>query len=227
MKKEVQIDGRVARTAALEPYTTIYLIRHCQPNYALKEKLGDFDMPLSQTGIRQAENLSRFLDRLGLQAIYSSAMKRSLQTAKIFLGRKKLKLNVREELNEFDWTHWYRVKYFNISEEKRGEQIKEKSQLNRRLNQKKEYGKMALAKIIKENRYKNIAIFSHGNFIKSILAGILDSDVFGFLSLEVFQASVSKIIVDSGGNVIISYINDTSYLPKRPVIDRFLSILNR
>jgi broad specificity phosphatase PhoE len=128
-------------------------------------------------------------------------------------------------LNEFDWTHWYRVKYFTVAEENRGKNIKAKAILNRRLNKFKDMSKDVLADIIGDNRGKNIVLFTHGNFIKSILAGIMDSDIFGFLSLEVFQSSITKIMIDRDNNVIISYINDVNHLPQKPVEDAFLTVV--
>lgn len=180
MKKEIKLKGRVARSASLKPYTTIYLIRHCQPNYLLQKKLGDSRMPLSRTGIGEAERLAHHLNNLGIQTVYSSAMERARQSAEIFLCHKKCRYEIEEGLNEFDWSRWYRVQYFNISLEERGKHIVDKAELKRLLTRKKQEGKAVLGRIVKENKGKNIAIFTHGNFIRSILTGILDADIFGF-----------------------------------------------
>jgi len=41
------------------PYTRIYLIRHCHPDYTLKDKLGDKKMPLDKLGIKQRKLLNK------------------------------------------------------------------------------------------------------------------------------------------------------------------------
>jgi broad specificity phosphatase PhoE len=225
MKKISKSKGRVSRRPALEPLTTIYLIRHCQPDYSLQKKLGDANMPLSRNGRRQADYLAEQLKKLGVQVIYSSAMERSLQTAAAFARHKKGAYEVREDLNEFDWGFWYRVKYFDVLVSERGRRIKKKEEMRNILSKKKQLTKKVLADIIDKNPGKTVAVFTHGNFIRALLMGILDADIFGFLSLEIFQASVSKLIIDRQGNVVVSYINDVSHLPRRPIIDQLLSAL--
>jgi broad specificity phosphatase PhoE len=84
----------------------------------------------------------------------------------------------------------------------------------------------ALADIFKKNKGKKIALFSHGNFIKSLITGIMNADVIGFLSLEIFQSSITKLIIDRDGYVKISYINDVSHLPSPPDEDMFITLID-
>ena len=224
MKKDFNKLPAICRKKARRPFTTIYLVRHCHPNYLLKDKLGDAAMPLSKTGVKQADFLAKAVAGLCPQVVFSSALARSIQTAEIFSRTSGKKFKIREDLNEFDWTHWYRVKYFTVSPENRGKNIKAKALLNRRLNKFMDISRDAIADIVKDNRGRNIVLFTHGNFIKSILCGILDSDIFGFLSLEIFQSSITKIMIDRDNNVIISYINDVNHLPQKPVEDAFLTL---
>jgi broad specificity phosphatase PhoE len=83
-----------------------------------------------------------------------------------------------------------------------------------------------IAQIYKENKGKKVAIFSHGNFIKSLLTGILNADIIGFLSLEIFQSSISKIIIDKNGYIKIVYINDVTHLPHKPKKDLFITLID-
>ncbi|MGI6374241.1 MAG: hypothetical protein ACOX0C_02805 [Patescibacteria group bacterium] len=39
-----------------KPYTEIYLIRHCHPDYNLEKKVGEAKMPLSKTGLKQRQH---------------------------------------------------------------------------------------------------------------------------------------------------------------------------
>ena len=56
------------------PYTRIYLIRHCHPDYTLKEKLGDKQMPLSELGKKQRKLLNKKLEQIKLEKIYISEL---------------------------------------------------------------------------------------------------------------------------------------------------------
>ena len=65
---------------------TFYLIRHGQPQqHRDKIFLGQTDVPLSDTGIKQAEELGAKLPG-GIGRIYSSDLKRAKQTAQIISG---------------------------------------------------------------------------------------------------------------------------------------------
>jgi hypothetical protein len=59
------------------PYTEIYLIRHCHPDYRQEKKLGEYNMPLSTTGLRQRDHLTKKLLTLKINKVYSSSLARS------------------------------------------------------------------------------------------------------------------------------------------------------
>ena len=66
------------------PYTRIYLIRHCHPDYRTREVLGDADMPLSDLGRKQRKFLDKKLEQIQLDKLYSSEFKRAHETAERF-----------------------------------------------------------------------------------------------------------------------------------------------
>jgi broad specificity phosphatase PhoE len=206
------------------PYTEILLIRHCHPNYSIEKKVGDRDMPLSKDGIRQRRYLTNRLLKAKIDVVYSSELKRSRQTAQIFAKQKKKEVIINPRLNEFHWEHWHKMKYFNMTETEREKRLKKHKDLDRELDKMQTEARRSLAAIFKENKGKKIAVFSHGNFIKSLLTGILNADIIGFLSLEIFQSSISKIIVDKDGYIKIVYINSISHLPEPPQKDMFITL---
>ena len=61
---------------------TLYLIRHGQTEFNLKDLIGG-DPPLTDQGIRQAENNAGYLAHFHFDTIYGSTLKRSRQTAEI------------------------------------------------------------------------------------------------------------------------------------------------
>jgi broad specificity phosphatase PhoE len=207
-----------------KPYTEIYLIRHCNPDYSLESKLGERRMPLSKAGLKQRIFLTKKLVSLDLGRVYSSGINRAQETALLYAKKAKKEITVDDRLNEIDWKNWTRIRYFNMSEKMRTKHLKNYRDLDKQLDKMQVIARRALADIFKKNKGHRVAIFSHGNFIKALLTGILNADVIGFLSLEIFQSSISKLVIDRDGYIKISFINDVSHLPVVPQEDLFITL---
>ncbi len=212
------------KPALNKPYTTVYLIRHANPNYDLKAKVGDKMMPLSKEGIKQAKLLAKNLAVREIEVIYSSQFKRAKETASFFAKEIKKKVIINKRLNEINWKNWHRIKYFNTCETRRPSQLKNYQELDKKLDRMQVRGRRLLWDIFRKNKSKRVAVFCHGNIIKSIVTSILNTDVIGFLSLEIFQSSITKLIIDSKGYVKINHINEVAHLPKPPSEDLFISL---
>ncbi len=208
------------------PYTEVYLIRHCHPDYKQEKKVGERNMPLSKIGLRQRKFLTRKLLKMDFDKIYVSELLRSQETAAVYAKAAKKEMFVDPRLNEIDWTHWFRIKYFNMSEKTREDKLKHHRSLDRQLDKMQTSARRALADIFKHNKGKKIALFSHGNFIKALVTGILNADVISFLSLEIFQSSITKLVIDRDAFVKINYINDISHLPSPPDEDLFTTLID-
>ncbi|MFA5000336.1 MAG: histidine phosphatase family protein [Patescibacteria group bacterium] len=207
-----------------KPYTEVYLIRHCHPDYNLEKKVGEYNMPLSKIGLRQRRTLTKKLLTLKIDRVYMSGLKRAQETAEDFLNKSRKKPIIDLRLDEIHWSHWHRMKYFNMAEETRNNKLKNRLKLDRQLDKMQTAVRRAFADIIRQGKGKRIAVFAHGNLIKTLLTGILNADVIGFLSLEIFQSSISKILIDRNGYVKISYINDASHLPTLPQRDLYITL---
>lgn len=209
------------------PYTRIYLIRHCHPDYGVKHVVGDEKMPLSKLGLKQRKLLNKKLKQIQLEKIYASELLRAKETAADFAKKNKKRIHTDKRLNEIDWTEWYKIKYFNMSEKTRIKKIKEYQKIDTDLHRLHTKFRRIIADIYKKNKGKNILIFCHGNVIRSIITGILNTDVIGFLSLEVYQSSVTKLVIDKKGFIKINYINNIGHLPKKPKEDLFQAAINQ
>lgn len=201
------------------PYTEIYLIRHANPDYRLQEKLGDKAMPLSKAGEEQSKLLAKALKGCQIDVVYSSELTRAKETAKFLVPASKIIIEPR--LNEIDWINWYRVKYFRTSESRRTQYLKNYQELDLELDKFQAQMRRLLAYIFKENKGKKVALVCHGNIIRSMLTSIINADVIGFLSIEIFQSSISKLVIDSDAYVKVSYINDFKHLKSQPSEDLF------
>lgn len=208
-----------------KPYTEVYLIRHCHPDYTTEKKVGEYNMPLSKEGLRQRKFLTKKLLSMKFDRIYSSGLLRAQETVADYIMKTKQTIVVDNRFDEIDWAKWYRIKYFQTSERTRVKKIRHYRELDKELDKMQTVARRALADIFRRNKGKKVAIFSHGNFIKALLTGVLNADVIGFLSLEIFQSSVSKLVIDRDGYVKIGYINDASHLPKPPEEDLFITLV--
>ena len=207
-----------------KPYTEIFLIRHCNPDYKLETKIGEKEMPLSKEGLEQRKFLTKKLLTLDLDRLYASEIKRAQETAEPCAKKNKKEIIIDGRLNEINWKNWSRIKYFHVSEKKRVKNLKNYRELDSQLDKMQVIARRVLADIFQTNKGRRVAIFSHGNFIRALLTGVLNADVIGFLSLEIFQSSVSKLVIDRDGYIKISYINDVSHLPIIPKEDLFTTL---
>ncbi len=214
------------RPKTRRPYTVIYLIRHCHPDYSKQKKLGDFDMPLSSFGNEQLKYLTERLAKLRIDKIYASQLKRAQETATPIANILDMEVVIDPRLNEIDWWDWYRAPYFNTSEENRPKKIKDYRRLDNELNKMQTSARRLIHDIFKNNKGKTVALFTHGNFIKSVLTSILNADVIGFLSQDIFQSSLSKIVIDRDGYVRISFVNNVDHLPQPPEEDLFITLVD-
>lgn len=77
-----------AAHAAPDDVLRVYLARHGQTEWnAMGRMQGQRDIPLNENGRAQARELARKLEGVPLDAIYSSALQRSRQTAEALQGR--------------------------------------------------------------------------------------------------------------------------------------------
>lgn len=209
------------------PYTRIYLIRHCHPDYSLRKKLSDRRMPLDKLGLKQRKLLMKKLEQVRLEKLYASGLVRSQETADLYAQTYKKRVFIDRRLDEIDWNDWYKVKYFNMSEKTRIKRLNKYQKMDKELYKLQGKVRRLLSDIYKKNKGKRIGIFCHGNLIRAMITSILHTDVIGFLSMEIYQSSVTKLVIDKNGFVKINYINNISHLPHKPNEDLFLAALNQ
>jgi len=124
-------------------------------------------------------------------------------------------------LNEIEWNDWYKMKYFNMTDKTRIKRVPKYQKMEKELNEFQNHSRRLLADIYQQNKGKAVAVFCHGNLIRAMITGILNTDVIGFLSFEIYQSSVSKLVIDKDGYIKINYINSIRHLPRKPKEDLF------
>ncbi len=103
----------------------IFLIRHGAPQIPAHTCLGRMDVPLSEEGHLQAQALKRFFADMGDLRVFSSPLRRCVETAE-YLGRD---VQIVPEMQEIDMGIWDGLPFARIKEEfselyaQRGEDI--------------------------------------------------------------------------------------------------------
>lgn len=87
--------------------TTIYLARHGESDWNAANRFqGHSDRPLTDLGREQAQALGELVAAENVEAVYSSPLKRALETARIVAVRSGLEVVEDEDLREVDTGSW-------------------------------------------------------------------------------------------------------------------------
>jgi len=90
-----------------EEMTEVILARHGETEWNVAEIFrGRIDIELNETGMKQAELLAEYLSDLKIDAIYSSPLKRALNTAEIIASYHKIDVKIASGLIDFDYGKW-------------------------------------------------------------------------------------------------------------------------
>ncbi|WP_080793959.1 bifunctional RNase H/acid phosphatase [Corynebacterium pacaense] len=205
--------------ATSEP-TRLLLLRHGQtPMSAARQYSGISNPDLSALGRDQAEAAADFLARRGgIDAIVSSPLNRTRQTAQSVATRLGLEVEIMEDLIETDFGRWDGLTFAEAHESDpdlhtvwlsdsavappEGETLQ---QVHRR-------AKKAREQLQARYGAANVLVVSHVTPIKSILRQALDAgpSLFKKVHLDLASLSIAEFYAD--GPTCVRLVNDTSYL---------------
>ena len=195
----------------------IYLVRHGRQD----TKLFNEDASLSSIGRKQAELLRDRLKGIHFDKIYSSTLKRAIETSDILNENWHMDIERRKELCEID--------YGLLTGKLISSADNENKDFFDRLNSRKEdlafpngeNGEMAYnrAKIvfkeIEESPYESILIVCHGGLIRSLICGLLSLPFSSRLALSKYleNTSISYLLYDEKKKLYyLESINDHTHL---------------
>ncbi len=201
--------------------TQVYLVRHGETEWNASGKYqGCTDIALSKEGIIQAEYLKKRFDK-SFSCIYTSPLKRAMETARIISENTGATPIISKELREINFGEWegltvseIKNKYPNefnnwktdeTSADLVGGDLSLKNSSIRSTNE--------ILRIVKENKGKKIIIVAHGGIIKAGLLGIFQWKLTMYHKFALGNTSVSKLNFDDDLNAYLITLNDTSHLP--------------
>ena len=197
--------------------TIIYLTRHGETEWNIEKRLqGRGDSPLTKYGIQRAKELRDRIKNIDIDVIYSSPIKRALNTANILRGNKNIDIVTDDRLMEMCFGDYEGKKIDIIQKENPSWDINLIMQGNveicapngENLKEVRERISKLMNKIIAENIGKSILIVTHGITLKALMYYFKDEDV----NSEVMgQATLTKINIDEKNNFYIEFKNDDSH----------------
>jgi broad specificity phosphatase PhoE len=198
----------------------LILVRHGETERNLEARLqgGKSDIPLNENGRKQAYSLGLALRGENLEAIYSSPLKRALDTAQAISSHHPLKVQTDPALAEIDMGF---IDGFNLAEVKENQTDfwKQWHQENYSVAlpggesllqvQRRAWG--AVQGIIRHHREGSVVIVSHGISLQTIITAILEAPLPSFIRFHLGVASITILNIDDDKASLVM-LNDTCHL---------------
>ena len=178
---------------------TLYLFRHAETSWNEIHKLqGRTDTHLSLTGIRQAKNAKKMINKLDIDICYVSPLARSLETTNIILEDKNIPMIIHEGLVERDFGV-YEGKVLNdygeLTDLHDKQDFNGESNLDAAIRMKE-----TLLDIVNNCEYDNILVSTHGGLISYFIDLVYEENDsnkrFNYKYLE--NCSINVVKYDEG-----------------------------
>jgi broad specificity phosphatase PhoE len=196
--------------------TNCLFIRHTAHDYLGNKIPGRLPgVHLNASGVKQAEQLGERLSVLPIDAIYCSPLERACETAAPLAKRLKIEPRISEAFNEVEFGEWTNktVADLDASPEWRNWNILRGSAAA-------PGGESMLevqARVVREisglrERYRCVAIFSHGDVIRGALAHYLGLHLDLLARLEIDPGSISLVQIYESA-VVVRVVNANATSP--------------
>ncbi len=196
----------------------IILVRHGETEWNVgKIYRGRIDVNLDELGIKQAELLGKHLSQTKLDAIYSSPLKRALDTANIIARYGKISVQVTNSLIDFDYGEWQGLSEQEVKKScpdlhdewltnphrvrmPRGESLADVRERS-----------LGVINEVISNYKGRVVLVSHRVINKVLICSLLGLDNSHFWNIKQDLAGMTTFIYDAGRFILTKH-NDTSHL---------------
>ena len=144
--------------------TTIYFVRHAQPDFSIKE---DLIRPLTEKGLEDRRKVTAVLLDKNVTTIYSSPYKRSIDTVQDFADRMGFEVFTHPDFRERKVGTW--VEDFEAYARNQWEDMNFKLNEGESLREVQERNISALFEVVKNHTGENIVIGTHGTALSTIV----------------------------------------------------------
>jgi broad specificity phosphatase PhoE len=199
--------------------TSIYLVRHGQTAWNKEEIFrGRIDVPLDETGLRQAELAGEYFKGMEIHAIYSSPLSRALETAQKIAQFHNTKVQPLQGILDMSFGRWEGQSHLDIQKNDREiyRQWREEPHLVRlpsgeSLDDVRVRAMAALEEVIRNHPGKTLILVSHRVVNKVLICGILGLDNSHFWQITQDTTAIN-LIKYKEGQYILSLMNETCHL---------------
>jgi len=199
--------------------TSIYLVRHGQTAWNKEEIFrGRTDIPLDETGLREAEGAGEYLKEIRVTAIYSSPLARARQTAEKVAVFHPVEVKSHPGIIDMSFGDWegHSLKQIRDSDEERYRQWKEQPHLleipgGETLGEVRKRSMAALEEVIRWHPDEIVVLVSHRVINKVLICGALGIDNSHFWQIGQDTTAIN-LIQYRNGKFMLSFLNETCHL---------------
>lgn len=200
--------------------TYILLIRHGENDWVGSNRLAGRTpgVYLNDKGVQQAQALADLLCEQPIQAVFSSPLERCMQTAEPLAQRFGLPVMSEEGVIEVDYGEWRGQNLKDLAKEPAWKMVQHYPSSFRFPNgetlQEVQHRAVAtLNQIHQAHPNQTVAIFSHGDVIRTTLAYYLGTHIDLFQRIAISTASVSVVALTNQRPMVLG-VNYVTTLPK-------------
>ena len=191
---------------------TVHLIRHAVTAATGTRLGGRTDAPLSETGRHQAEATRDHLSAVDYHAIYASPLPRTTETAEIIAKPHRKKVRVAEGMIEVDYGRWTDRPLKPLFRNKLWPVIQQTPSLvtfpdGESIRAAQERAVTAIEQIATRHDKRTVAVVSHADIIKAVVAFYVGMPLDTFQRLVVSPASVTVLTTGKGARPTLHSFN--------------------
>ena len=198
----------------------LIFVRHGRPEHIQTSDGSPADPPLAEIGRLQAAAVAEWLKEETIHYLYSSPMRRALETANPIEEKLGLTAIIREHLCEFDRDSNSYVPMEVLKRENR--QAWERMASGAIMGSTESISKWRhsvlreVEQLIETHAGHRIAVVCHGGVINAYIASCLSLDENYFMKFDVDYTSVSRILASGKGHRSVKSINETTHFRGKP-----------
>ena len=203
---------------------TFFLMRHGETAWNRQSRvMGRLEIPLNPQGREQAKRVARIFAALGIDAIYTSPLKRSVETALIVAGKHGFPVTIKNNLTELAFGRWERCLPADLRKDKTYHRFLKEPTRTRlpggeTLLEVQKRGIRAMRRAKREHPKGRLLLVTHGDVIRAILCHYLKLPLKEFRRFRVDNASLTAL--ETNGNwaevKFVNYLPDITGISKEP-----------
>ncbi|MBQ3055509.1 MAG: GNAT family N-acetyltransferase [Oscillospiraceae bacterium] len=209
--------------------TTLYVVRHAEAEGNIYRRVhGTYDGYITKNGEAQIERLKKRFETVSVDAVYTSDLSRTRQTATAIYEGKDIPVYFCPELREFHFGIWEDLTWGELVQDF-PEQYHNWSfdPMNFRVEGSETYHSMycrvkaKLDEIVAEHPNGTVAVVTHGTVIRALLCAFLyDEDFSRILEVQWCDNTAVACLEHENGKYAVTYCNDNEHLQEVSTLDR-------